>query len=126
MNKKFLAILVLLSVIPGCLWGPRYNYNSCCNQPRTTCVEAPAEDCGGQYSTTTCVEAPAESCYEDYQGMPSASQEYCYEDSSTSSEYPEAEYCYEEDYNAQEQYRANDYGEGMTEADEFDYDEFDA
>jgi len=83
MNKKFLAILVLLSAIPGCVWGPRYQCNAPCNQSRTTCYEAPAQDC---YQETT----PATTCYEDTMEQGTT----CYEATGTEAN-PNVEYCYE-------------------------------
>jgi len=112
MNKKFLAIFVLLSVMPGCWWGSRYRCNPC--GPRTTCVEVPPQQ------TTTCYEVPAqqeETCYEDYSSMGSAGEEYCYEDSNpTANSMSEGvEYCYEAgDYQNDGQYCETDYESGNT------------
>jgi len=124
MNKKFLALLVLLSVIPGCGWGPRYQCNQPCGQPRTTCVEA----------TDSCYqEAQGTTCYEDNSGTSAVGEEICYE--ATGSEANDnVEYCYEAtDYTDAPvaQYPTESYSyenaseETNQDFEEFDFDEFD-
>jgi len=109
MNKKFLAILVLLSVIPGC-WGPRYRCNPC-PEPRTTCVEA-----------TDCYQEPAQetTCYEEYP----AGETECYGSEGAGDN---VEYCYEADnyQDAAETDYVSNYTEEAQPDEELDFEEYD-
>lgn len=123
MNKKFLAILALLSFIPGCIWGPRYQCNPPCGQQMTTCEEA--TDCYQEeepVGETTCYE-------EECSATDEVGEEYCYEDTEDTRgiecEPSNAEYCYEAtDYPEFEEFPTEETGYG-DEVEEFNYDEFD-